>query len=62
MWQDYVNALLGLCVLALAFLGLEGVTLSWTLGILGAAILVLGLWGALITSPSSGSEMRHASS
>ncbi|HCR52623.1 TPA: hypothetical protein DIV48_03215 [Candidatus Kaiserbacteria bacterium] len=60
MWQDYVNALLGLCVFAVAFLGLTGATLSWTLGILGAAILVLGLWGASRTSSASEFEHKHA--
>jgi hypothetical protein len=59
MWQDYVNAFLGLCVLAVAFLGLTGTTLTWTLGILGAVILILGLWSASKTS-SSGFEQKHA--
>ncbi|NNM83721.1 hypothetical protein HKL94_00670 [Candidatus Parcubacteria bacterium] len=57
MWQDYVNAVLGLCVLVVAFLGLTGATLGWTLGILGAAILILALWSA--GSVSSSSEFRH---
>lgn len=52
-----MNALLGLCVLGVAFLGLTGTTLTWTLGILGAAILVLALWGA--ASSSSSTEFTH---
>ncbi len=60
MWQDYLNALLGLGVLVVAFLGLTGATLSWTLGILGLAILVLALWGAERVSTSSEFTHRHA--
>ena len=62
MWQDYANALLGLCVLVVAFLGLDATTLMWTLGILGAAIMILGLWGAgaLSSSGSEQAERRHA--
>ncbi|OGG49042.1 hypothetical protein A3G63_00630 [Candidatus Kaiserbacteria bacterium RIFCSPLOWO2_12_FULL_52_8] len=60
MWQNYVNALLGLAVIVVAFLGLEGVTLSWTLGILGAAVLILGLWSATRTSSITELEQRHA--
>lgn len=58
MWQDYVNAVLGLAVLVVAFLGLSGATLMWTLGILGALILILGLWGA--SAISSSSEFKHS--
>ncbi len=61
MWQDYVNAVLGLAVLVVAFMGLSGATLSWTLGILGLAILVIGLWGAGANSSSMTTyEQRHA--
>lgn len=45
MLQDYTNAFLGLCVIAVAFLGLSGATLGWTLGILGALIVIASLWG-----------------
>jgi hypothetical protein len=60
MWQDYLNAILGLAVLVIAFVGLTGATLSWTLGILGLAILILGLWSASASSSSSDFERRHA--
>lgn len=46
MWKEYTNAVLGLCVAIVAFLTLSGSALAWMLFILGAAILVLGLWGA----------------
>jgi hypothetical protein len=53
MWQDWTNAVLGIIVFALAFTGLDAMTLSWTLGILGAIIAVVGFWGAAETMPRS---------
>ncbi len=60
MWQDYINSLLGLCVIATAFLGLTGTTLSWVLVTLGAAILIFASWGVGTTSRSSGLRHGHA--
>ena len=51
--------MLGLVVVVVAFLGLTGATLSWTLGVLGAAILILGLWGAGTMSGSESEELQH---
>lgn len=45
MWKEYTNAFLGLCVGAMPLLGLTGMAFTWTLAALGAAILILGLWG-----------------
>jgi hypothetical protein len=59
MWQDWTNAVLGLAVIAVAFLGLTGSTLMWTLGILGAVIAIVGLWGASALSESA-SMRSHA--
>lgn len=47
MWQQWINALLGLWVLAIAFLGFSGDALMWTLAVTGLAIAVLGVWGAM---------------
>jgi hypothetical protein len=44
MWQQWVNAILGLWVLAAPFLGLSASTLTWTLAISGAVIALLALW------------------
>jgi hypothetical protein len=41
MWQDWVNAFLGVWLVALAFLG---VTDKWTLVVVGAAVALLGFW------------------
>ncbi len=46
MWKEYTNAALGLGVAIVAFLGLTDATLMTTLFVLGAAVLVLGLWSA----------------
>ena len=56
MWQDWTNAVLGLCVIAVGFLGLSGATLAWTLGILGLLIAVIGFSGAA----SGDRSMSHA--
>lgn len=50
MWQDWINVVLGFCVIVVAFLGLDQETLTWTLSILGAAIVLLGLWEAVTIS------------
>lgn len=45
MWKEYTNAVLGLCIAAVAFLSLTGTILTWTLVVLGAVVLILGLAG-----------------
>lgn len=47
MWQQWLNALLGLWIVALAFIEFGGATFSWTLAISGLAVAVLGVWGAM---------------
>jgi hypothetical protein len=47
MWQQWVNAILGLAVLATPFLALSAATLTWTLVIAGAAIAILSVWSAM---------------
>ncbi len=59
MWQDWTNAVLGLAVIAVAFMGLDAATLMWTLGILGAVIAIVGFWGAA-SLPESTSMRSHA--
>lgn len=44
MWKQWVNALLGLATIVVAFMGLTGATLAWTLGIIGLLVLGLSLW------------------
>lgn len=51
MWRQWVNAVLGLWVLAIPFTSLVGGALVWTLAITGIVIAVLGVWGALENMP-----------
>ena len=53
MWQQWTNAVLGLWVIAVPFIGLNASVLTWTLAITGIAIAILGFWGAQETT-----EMR----
>ena len=45
MLQNTLNGMLGFVVIAIAFSGLSGLVLIWTLAILGLAIAGIGLWG-----------------
>jgi len=44
MWQQWVNALLGLWVIVIPFLGLTGAALMWTLVVTGIVVAGLSLW------------------
>jgi hypothetical protein len=50
MLQNYLNALFGLAVFSVAFMGLTSVGVAWTLGILGAATFIVGIWGGIVDS------------
>jgi VIT1/CCC1 family predicted Fe2+/Mn2+ transporter len=61
MWQQWVNVVVGLAVIVVAFLGLAGATLMWTLIVAGAVVAILGLWGAMSEQDTiSSSSTRHA--
>lgn len=61
MWQQYTNAVLGLCVIVAAFMSLAPTTAEWTLGVLGFAIMVLALWGAgSETATMTSAQRKHA--
>jgi len=47
MWKQWVNAILGLAVIAVPFMGLTATALTWTLVVAGAVIAVLGVWSAI---------------
>jgi hypothetical protein len=44
MWKQWVNAVLGLAVIVVPFLGLTLTAMAWTLAIMGAGVLALSLW------------------
>jgi len=46
MWKHWLNALLGLLVIAIPFIGLDTNVMIWTLAIVGIAIAGISLWGA----------------
>lgn len=47
MWQQWINGILGLWMIIVPFLGLQGSTFTWTLAITGVVVAILGFWGAL---------------
>ena len=47
MWQQWVNAILGLAVIAVPFIGLTTAALTWSLVVGGAVIAILAVWGAM---------------
>ncbi|MHB8660810.1 MAG: SPW repeat protein [Minisyncoccota bacterium] len=57
MWQKWVNALLGLWIIAVPFLGMTGSALMWTLVISGILVAVFSLWG--MQDISTESTMSH---
>jgi len=46
MWQEWVNVVLGLWIIAIPFTGMANDTLMWSLVVTGVAVAALGLWGA----------------
>ncbi|HET8581050.1 MAG TPA: SPW repeat protein [Candidatus Paceibacterota bacterium] len=61
MWQQWINVLLGLWVIAVPFLGMTAGALTWSLVISGLVIAGLGLWGAQETTEErrSGAMMQR---
>lgn len=57
MWQDWINAVLGLAVLAIAVFGGLTATLAWALGVVGVGVIVFALWGVAAFPEST---VRHA--
>ncbi len=47
MWQQWVNGILGLWVIAMPFiLGITDSATMWTIAITGVVVAALGFWGA----------------
>jgi len=46
MWQNWVSGILGIVVIVIAFVGLTGSTLMWTLVVLGVFIAIFGFWSS----------------
>ena len=58
MWKQWVNAILGLLVLAVPFLGLTTAAFTWTLAIAGILVAVLAVWS--VAEGSTSSERTYA--
>ena len=58
MYRHWINAILGLIVLAVAFMDLSAATLTWTLTIAGIIIVGNSFWGA--TASGGRGKMRHS--
>jgi hypothetical protein len=48
MYKNWINAVLGLVVIGVAFMDLSTVTMVWILGISGAVIALSNLWSLLV--------------
>lgn len=59
MWKQWVNAILGLLVLAVPFLGLTTAAFTWTLAIAGIVVAVLAVWSVAEYSSVSESERSY---
>lgn len=60
MWKQWVNAILGLLVLAVPFLGLTTAAFTWTLAIAGVIVAVLSVWSVAEASSATDSERSYA--
>ena len=47
MWQQWINAILGVWIIITPFIGLSEQALTTNLVIVGIVILILGWWGAM---------------
>lgn len=53
MYKNWINGILGLVVIGVAFMNLSGSTLTWTLVSVGAVIAVDSLWDVFTSQTSS---------
>jgi hypothetical protein len=59
MWQQWINAILGLWIIAVPFLGLTGAAFTWTLVVTGVVVAVLAVWGAGGYSSQESTRLQH---
>jgi hypothetical protein len=64
MWQQWVNAILGIAIIAVPFIGLTAAALTWTLVVGGVLVAILAVWSAMREqSPEYHQEqLRHSHS
>jgi hypothetical protein len=59
MWKQWVNAVLGLAVIATPFLSLSSGALTWTLAIAGLVVVILSVWSATELGGYTESTFAH---
>lgn len=59
MWKQWINAILGLVVLATPFLNLSVGAFTWTLAIAGIIIAILAVWSATESPETRSSYARQ---
>lgn len=59
MYKNWINSLLGLVVIAVAFMNLSATTMMWILGISGAVIALSNLWSLLKEQEPMGRSVQH---
>ena len=58
MWQNWVNAILGLWSMLSSFIGMSVNSMTTNLLIVGAVIAILGFWGAYSASQYDSDNKR----
>jgi len=53
MYKNWINSLLGLVIVAVAFMDLSAVTMMWTLSIAGSVIALSNLWSLFVEQDST---------
>lgn len=59
MWQNWINAILGLWVILSPFMGMSATSMTTNLVVVGAIVSVLGFWGAYSASRQYDEEYRE---
>ena len=59
MYKNWINALLGLVVIGVAFMDVSASSLVWILSIAGAIITINSLWSLLDSQESVDSGIGH---
>lgn len=60
MWQNWINAILGLWIILSSFLGMSAGAMMTNLVIVGAAVAALGFWAAYETGHQGSQTHMHA--
>lgn len=59
MYKNWINAVLGLLVIAVAFMDLSAVAMMWILGVAGAVIALSNLWSLFMEQATEDDSVGH---